>query len=299
MRQIRSLLQTYIVILLGICHFILITRFVTDFLGTDKGNIFLGPVVKLSDLLIAPFVGMFESPEADGSMINYTVLSAIITYTCIWIICFAIIRIFFKEELSKKSLKLANLFFSVLEGILIFRSVLVILEIDSSTFSKIINAFSNILILPIDLISSLTGELVIELEIVIAMFLLAIVWITIYKILEGITESAEKMPQAKPIQREFVQPVITEVKEQPEPQVEPQVAEEVEVPEVAPEKSSQETPTERKTTPKKPKVSVLEKVKKVKKSIDKMIMKDVEEEIEDPFKDKSKDSSESRKSPLA
>ncbi|MBN2016386.1 hypothetical protein JW766_06185 [Candidatus Dojkabacteria bacterium] len=204
MNKIRSILQTYIIVALGICHVLLITRFAIDFLGTDYNHPLLLPIYNVSSILIKPFEGSFTATEVDGSILNYAAALSIVAFIFVTVFCLSIIRIIFNEDLTKKTSKLVNLIFISLEVLLLQRTVLELLNAQTSSYLSFLTAISTIFTTPISLLASITGELVIELQLALSMLLLGLVWFTVYKLVEGAVQAAERLKEEKPQQRKVV-----------------------------------------------------------------------------------------------
>lgn len=200
MKQLREILQTYTIIIFSGIHVLLITRFCVDFFGTSKENPIVKLVFNLSNFVAQPFLGTFESSYADNSLLNYSILYAIIIYTLLAIFIFILYLVIFKVELKEKSLGILNLIFGSIIVLHVVRLVSDRLGASLSPFYKFLTNFTNIFINTISSFSNILGSITDEIAIVISMVILAIAWFTASKILSLVLDSVETVttPTYKP-----------------------------------------------------------------------------------------------------
>ena len=60
LKQLRELVQTYLVIAFTIIEVVLITRFLVDFLGYQKENVIINILKNLSSFFLIPFERSFD-----------------------------------------------------------------------------------------------------------------------------------------------------------------------------------------------------------------------------------------------
>lgn len=293
LRQIREIIQTYLVIVFTTIEVFLISRFCIDFFGTQSQNALLTIVINISNFLLKPFYNTFTSYTVDGSTLDYSTLYAIVIYTLSGIITFKLFKIILKSELSKKSLELTGLIFLSLEGLIVLRIASDIFDANHSPFNKLVYGFSNLFIKPLSLLTSITGEISNTIASVAAMILIGILWFTVYKIVEGLSEGAKKLEQQVSSQKEYTpsQPVETFASQEQESQDQKVTSEQPAIRD--PGQGAQ--PQEIQPVPrKKDSPKFLESIKKdVSNSIK------PESSEKSPFKKTSKDGQSSRESPLA
>jgi hypothetical protein len=80
-------IASFIWLLFGVLDVLLLFRFGLKLLGANPANSFANFVYDLSDLFLKPFVGLIESPTADGMVLDAPVLVAIVVYSLVaWVL---------------------------------------------------------------------------------------------------------------------------------------------------------------------------------------------------------------------
>jgi len=197
-KQVREILQTYLVIVFTAVQVFLVSRFCIDFFGTQSENSLFRLVRNISSFLLKPFDQTFIPSTLDGSTLDYTTLYAIIIYTLGGILTFRICKILVKTELHKKSLELVNLIFASFEILIVIRIVSDICSAGLSFFYLFVLRFTDIFIRPLSLLTEVTGDLSGQIAAVASMFVIGIMWFTIYKVVEGLSDTAEKLADQLP-----------------------------------------------------------------------------------------------------
>lgn len=77
--------------LLGLIEVLLGFRFVMKLLGANPGAGFTDFIYGVTDIFVAPFVSVFRISRAQGSVVEWTTLLAMVVY---WIIAWGIIKLF-------------------------------------------------------------------------------------------------------------------------------------------------------------------------------------------------------------
>lgn len=196
MRHIKSLLQTWLVVIFGLCELILIGRFAIDFLGVNKEEALVKTFCDFSESILGPFKDTFTVSEASGSVFDLSCVLALVVIAGVWYISASIIKILFDTELSQKGLKLVNLLFGTIEGLFIFKLVLSLLGANSSKFVSIISSITGVLVTPISSLFS-GSDFGIAIASVISMIIIGLIWFTVYKLIIGATESIEGIQSKK------------------------------------------------------------------------------------------------------
>lgn len=192
MKHIKSLLQTWLLIILGAAHVVLITRFVADFLGVNPQQPLLQPIYDFSSTLLRPFQNSFVSSEADKSILDFSTLLAIAVFSCIWVFLSMLIKIIFDVSLEDKSKKLLNLFFGSLEVLFLFRFILALLHAGESNFLVFLRSITGVLTTPIERLLA-GNELSIVIATFVSMIIVGLAWFTLYKLLAGATGTVQNL----------------------------------------------------------------------------------------------------------
>lgn len=77
--------------LLGIVEILLGFRFILKLLGANSGAGFTDFIYGVSTPFVAPFVAVFRTSRAEGSVLEWTTLLAMLVY---WVIAWGIIKLF-------------------------------------------------------------------------------------------------------------------------------------------------------------------------------------------------------------
>jgi hypothetical protein len=131
----------------------------------------------------------------DGSTLDYSTLYAIAMYALVGILTFRISKIITKTELHKKSLELVNTLFTGLETLMIIRIVSDICKAGPSFFYTFVFKFTNVFITPLSFLTDITGDLSGQLAAVLSMIVIGIIWFTFYKVIEGLSSTAQKIAE--------------------------------------------------------------------------------------------------------
>ena len=79
-RGIASKVTQAIYLIFGIIEALLVIRFVLKLLGANAEAGFASFIYRISEPLVAPFVGLFGTPQFDGTVVEVEALVAIVVY---------------------------------------------------------------------------------------------------------------------------------------------------------------------------------------------------------------------------
>lgn len=233
MSKVRGFLQTYILILLGSIHLILITRFVVDFLGTDSSQPLLNPFYVISHFFLKPFDNTFTSTQLSQNTINYNIFFALIFYTIIGLLILKTLYIAFCSEKNCIPQEITGLVFKTLELLFIGRIILDFLHAQESTMFNVINGIVSPFVSILNLFIPIQSEHKIRILTTIWMFIAIFTWVIIAAIARFISKSLEKPRYIKKVnveeekEREIIMPEIvstqTETVSTPTETVQPEV----------------------------------------------------------------------------
>jgi hypothetical protein len=297
MSKIRGFLQTYILMLLGSIHLILITRFVVDFLGTDSNQPLLNPFYVISHFFLKPFDNTFVSTQLSQNTVNYNIFFALIFYTIIGLLALKILYIAFCSEKNCIPQEITGLVFKTLELIFIGRIILDFLHAQESTMFSVINAIVSPFISILNLFIPIQSEHKIRILTAIWMIIAIFIWIIIAAIARFISKSLEKPVYIKKVhveeekEKEILMPEIAPPQTETVP-----IAPRIVQPEVQVEKNIE--PLEIKPQQKKTSI-ITEVLSKTKLFLKETFSFRSNTTPQDIFKGQSRNKDQSFKSPLA
>lgn len=168
----------------------LVARFLIDFLNLGADQPLLNPLYSFSDNLLGPFEDTFEKSVADGSVLDFSTIVAILAFVLSWYICSTLVKIIFHTKLARKGKKLVNLLFTGIEALFFFRLLLEILKAKSNRFTSFVSSITNVLVVPFEK-NLPSNDLSTVIAAGVSILLIGIVWFVASKLLSGVTSSIE------------------------------------------------------------------------------------------------------------
>jgi len=190
-KNIREILQSYCIIIIGLVDVVLLLRFFLDFYGVDKNQSFIKIIFSISKIFYSPFKDTFEATQTTESMTtDYSVIVALVAYSVFAGILLVAVKIFFRWDVKNKATTWMGVFFKFFIALNIFRLVLILLHAQESKFMNFLKVSTAITVVPIRTVIPSTDDPSVDISasLGISIVMLILVWYTVYRIMKATVE---------------------------------------------------------------------------------------------------------------
>lgn len=101
-----SRINKFIWLVTGVINILIAIRFVLKAMAANPGNAFADLIYGITDILVAPFVGLISTPVAqNGSMLDVASIFAIVVYSIVAFVIVQLLRILFASSGGTRQVK--------------------------------------------------------------------------------------------------------------------------------------------------------------------------------------------------